>query len=252
MGNHFSHGSHGPQKRDADKIMRSRKGSALFGVLLSRLFVCSGMSRAPTVIPASGRRRRDSRETILQAAEEIVARLGPAYLTLETAANEAKVSKGGLFYHFRSKEALLEAMIRRSMQLLESERNKVAESLTGERNGKMKASIIGTLRHLEGQRPVLTAVVAAIANDPKLVEPMRESFQNEFEALCKELNLRMEDVAVLFLASQGLLLMELLNLSFLTPSQIRKVTQRMLQLVEEFDRPNSPCSSSCPTSNEVN
>ena len=30
--------------------------------------------------------------------------------------------------------------------------------------------------------------------------------------------------------------MELLNLSFLTPSQIRKVTQRMLQLVEELDR----------------
>jgi AcrR family transcriptional regulator len=197
------------------------------------------MSRSTTALPVvSGRRRRDSRESILQAAEEIVARRGPAHLTLETAANEAKVSKGGLFYHFRSKEALLEAMIRRSMQLLESEHTKVAESLTGERNGKMKANIIGTLRHLEGQRPVLTAVVAAIANDPKLVEPMRESFQNEFQGLCKELNLRMEDVAVLFLASQGLLLMELLNLSFLTPSQIRKVTQRMLQLVEEFDRPD--------------
>jgi AcrR family transcriptional regulator len=188
---------------------------------------------------------------ILRAAEEIVARRGPGYLTLETAANEAKVSKGGLFYHFRSKEALLEAMIRRSTQLLESEHTKVAESLTGERNGKMKASIIGTLRHLEGQRPVLTAVVAAIANDPKLVEPMRESLQNEFQGLCKELNLSMEDVAVLFLASQGLLLMELLNLSFLTPSQIRKVTQRMLQLVEEFDRPNSSEGSSSSASNEA-
>jgi hypothetical protein len=49
----------------------------------------------------------------------------------------------------------------------------------------------------------------------------------------------MEDVAILFLASQGLLLMELLNLSFLTPSQIRKVTQRMLQMVEELDRSQS-------------
>jgi AcrR family transcriptional regulator len=209
------------------------------------------MSHPPTVAPASGRRRRDSRETILQAAEEIVAKRGPASLTLETAANEAKVSKGGLFYHFRSKEALLEAMIRRSMQLLESEHIKVAESLTGERNGKMKASIIGTLRHLEGQRSVLTAVVAAVANDPKLVEPMRESFQNQFQDLCKELNLRMEDVAVLFLASQGLLLTELLNLSFLTPSQIRKVTERMLQLVEEFDQPNSSSTSSSSASDEA-
>ena len=197
------------------------------------------MSQSPSSAAIPTRRKRDSRESILQAAEEIVARRGPAHLTLETAANEAKVSKGGLFYHFRSKEALLEAMIRRSVQLLETEHTKVAESLTGERNGKLKANIIGTLRHLEGQRPVLTAVVAAIANDPKLVEPMRESFRNDFQALCKELNLRMEDVAVLFLASQGLLLMELLGLSFLTPSQIRKVTQRMLQLVEEFDRTDS-------------
>ncbi len=58
-------------------------------------------------------------------------------------------------------------------------------------------------------------------------------------ALCGELNLRMEDVAILFLASQGLLLVELLNLSFLTPSQIRKVTQRMLDMVEELDRSSS-------------
>ena len=193
------------------------------------------MSHAPSSTSMHLRRKRDSRESILQAAEEIVARRGPAHLTLETAANEAKVSKGGLFYHFRSKEALLEAMIRRSMELLESEHVKVAESLTGERNGKLKANIIGTLRHLEGQRPVLTAVIAAIANDPKLVEPMRESIRKEFQDLSKDLTLRTEDIAILFLASQGLLLMELLNLSFLTPSQVRRVTQRMLQMVEELD-----------------
>ena len=67
---------------------------------------------------------------------------------------------------------------------------------------------------------------------------MRDSIRNEFQELSKELNLRAEDIAILFLASQGLLLMELLNLSFLTPSQIRKVTQRMLHMVEELDRPN--------------
>jgi AcrR family transcriptional regulator len=201
------------------------------------------MSRAPSSGSIPIKRKRDSKELILQAAEEIVAKRGPAYLTLETAANEAKVSKGGLFYHFRSKEALLEAMVRRSMEMLESEHLKFAESLTGERNGKMKANIIGTLRHLEGQRPVLTAVVAAIASDPKLVEPMRESIRKEFQDLSKELTLRTEDIAILFLASQGLLLMELLNLSFLTPSQIRKVTQRMLQLVEELDRSRSSTSS---------
>jgi AcrR family transcriptional regulator len=182
------------------------------------------------------RHKRDSRELILQAAEDIVAKRGPAHLTLETAANEAKVSKGGLFYHFRSKEALLEAMILRSTELLLSEQMKVEESLNGERNGKMKANIIGTLRHLEGQRPVLTAVIAAIASDPKLVEPMRDSIRREFQDLSQGLTLQTEDITILFLASQGLLLLELLNLSFLTPGQIRKVTQRMLRMVEELDR----------------
>jgi AcrR family transcriptional regulator len=193
------------------------------------------MSQAPSSASIPIRHKRDSRELILQAAEDIVARRGPAHLTLETAANEAKVSKGGLFYHFRSKEALLEAMILRSMELLASEQMKVEESLTRERNGKMKANIIGTLRHLEGQRPVLTAVVAAIANDPKLVEPMRDSIRKEFQGLSKELTLETEDIAILFLASQGLLLMELLNLSFLTPGQIRKVTRRMVRMVDELE-----------------
>jgi AcrR family transcriptional regulator len=170
----------------------------------------------------------------LQAAEEIVARYGPASLTLESAAAQAKVSKGGLLYHFPSKEVLLQEMIRRALSQLQKEREKVAESLSSERNASMKAHIIGTLRHLEGQRPVLTAVIAAIANDPKLVDPLRESFKADFQTLCRDLSLSMEDTAILFLAAQGLLLLELLHLSFMTPSQIRKVTERMLHQLDRF------------------
>jgi AcrR family transcriptional regulator len=206
-----------------------------FTVLAGRFFLHCFMSQSVTTAAVSARRRRkDAREAILQAAEEIVARQGPASLTLESAAAEAKVSKGGLFYHFRSKEVLLREMIRRALRQLQDEREKVAESLACERNATMKAHIIGTLRHLEGPRPVLAAVIAAIANNPKLVDPMRESFKDDFQSLCRDLSLSMEDTAILFLAAQGLLLSELLHLSFLTPSQIRKVTERMLQQVERL------------------
>ena len=203
--------------------------------LLAGFFYSALMSQSSTAAPPSRRRKRkDSREAILHAAERIVARHGPASLTLESAAAEANVSKGGLFYHFRSKEVLLQEMIRRALRQLGEEREKVADSLSCERNSVMKAHIIGTLRHLEGQQPVLAAVVAAIANNPKLVDPMRESFKDDFQALCSNLSLSMEDTAILFLAAQGLLLLELLHLSFLTPSQIRKVTERMLQQVERL------------------
>jgi AcrR family transcriptional regulator len=52
-----------------------------------------------------------ARERILEAAYAVAERSGVAALTLETVAAEAEVSKGGLLYHFPSKEALLSGMV---------------------------------------------------------------------------------------------------------------------------------------------
>jgi AcrR family transcriptional regulator len=48
----------------------------------------------------------DTRERILRALRDILARTGNASVTLEAVAAEAGVSKGGLLYHFPSKSAL--------------------------------------------------------------------------------------------------------------------------------------------------
>jgi AcrR family transcriptional regulator len=53
------------------------------------------------------------RNRILQAAERVVTEVGAARLTLDLVAQEADVSKGGLLYHFPSKEALLGALAQR-------------------------------------------------------------------------------------------------------------------------------------------
>ncbi len=55
----------------------------------------------------------DARTRILDAVESLVVRRGVTGLTLEAAAREAKVSKGGLLYHFGSKEALLAGVMQR-------------------------------------------------------------------------------------------------------------------------------------------
>ena len=55
----------------------------------------------------------DARTRILDAAERIVHARGVSGLTLEAAAREAGVSKGGLLYHFASKEALVTGMLER-------------------------------------------------------------------------------------------------------------------------------------------
>ncbi|PJF24919.1 MAG: TetR family transcriptional regulator, partial [Phototrophicales bacterium] len=51
------------------------------------------------------------RAQLLNAASQIVLEKGAAHLTLEAVAALAGVSKGGLLYHFPSKEALIKGML---------------------------------------------------------------------------------------------------------------------------------------------
>lgn len=53
------------------------------------------------------------RDELLNAAESLLCDQGSDSLTLAAVADRAGVSKGGLLYHFNSKEALIKAMVER-------------------------------------------------------------------------------------------------------------------------------------------
>jgi AcrR family transcriptional regulator len=55
-------------------------------------------------------------DRVLDAAEAVVVRQGIANLTLEAVAAEAGISKGGLLYHFPTKDRLIDALVRRSAE----------------------------------------------------------------------------------------------------------------------------------------
>lgn len=57
-------------------------------------------------------RANNSREQILDAYEHLLVQAGERAATLDAVAAQAKVSKGGLLYHFGSKKALFEALFR--------------------------------------------------------------------------------------------------------------------------------------------
>jgi AcrR family transcriptional regulator len=71
---------------------------------------------------------RDTRNVTLDAAETVLATMGVANLTFEEVAREAGVSKGGVLYHFLSKEALTEAMIERLIERFDTAVTDAAES----------------------------------------------------------------------------------------------------------------------------
>ena len=72
------------------------------------------MAPAPPRQPAAPRHRpgtRPPRRRILDAAEQVVLRDGVGHLTLEAAAAEAGLSKGGVLYHFPTRDALVAGMV---------------------------------------------------------------------------------------------------------------------------------------------
>lgn len=58
-----------------------------------------------------------TRERIIDALQEVLAHEGPEGATLEAVAARAGVSKGGLLYHFRSKELLFAGLLARLRDL---------------------------------------------------------------------------------------------------------------------------------------
>ncbi|MEJ7649442.1 MAG: TetR family transcriptional regulator [Nakamurella sp.] len=64
---------------------------------------------------------RDTRDRILGALRVVLARGGSSAATLEAVAAEAAVSKGGLLYHFPTKQALYEGLVAQTRASVEAE-----------------------------------------------------------------------------------------------------------------------------------
>ncbi len=130
---------------------------------------------------AVGSERGATRERLLDAAARVVLARGALGLTLEAVAAEAEVSKGGLLYHFPSKEALLRAMVGR---LVEATEARIAASLAHEAEaggseapgGWLRGYLAAWVREAEGasaDRTLGQALLAAAAVDPRFLEDLR-------------------------------------------------------------------------------
>src|SRR5690348_11094601 len=105
---------------------------------------------------------RSARERLLDAAERVVAESGATHLTLDAVAKSAGVSKGGLLYHFPSKEALLEGMLARHFEDVDAE---VARRLESRGRKASRADMfqerIRVLLELNPERPAVGAAMVA-------------------------------------------------------------------------------------------
>jgi AcrR family transcriptional regulator len=177
--------------------------------------------------------RPSCRDLILDAAEAVVIESGPGRLTLDAAAECAGVSKGGLLYHFPSKEALVEAMLERLVERSHKRRDAILERVGDSPVARLKADIHALLVREEAENRVSAALLAVIANEPKLMATVKELQRQRFDEHAPNTP-GFDRRVLLLLAADGLFFLELLQASPFSPDQRQALLDELLALTEEL------------------
>ncbi len=142
---------------------------------------------------------------LLHAAATVVRRAGAEALTLDAVATEAGVSKGGLLYHFPTKEALIQGMLVAALDHFEAELAQQPQQEPGDLGrAYLRVTAAATAED--------STLIAAIAQRPELIEPMRERYTRWTAALLEDARDPVE-AWVMRLTADGLWLADALNLA---------------------------------------
>lgn len=168
-----------------------------------------------------------TRERLLRAAARVILRDGYSALTLDAVAAESKLSKGGLLYHFRSKDELIGGLV--DLFTRDFERAHAA-ALAGEAAtpGRWtRAYVRATLT--DGDADPSAGLVAAVAHRPELLDELKRRYVAWNAALADDA-LPGVDAQVVRFAVDGLWLCGLLGLGAPSAQQRRRITRRLLEL----------------------
>ncbi len=164
---------------------------------------------------------------------------GPSRLTLDAVAEKAGLSKGGLLYHFPTKEALVEGMIARLIERGSARRAAALERMPEGPGRELKSEIVSRLEKRDADRRVGAAILAAVANEPRLIGTIREIHGKRFAVHMKDTCCGNRKV-LLLLAADGLFLLELLQASPFDSEQRQALLDELLKLADEVVKGDVP------------
>ena len=184
-----------------------------------------------------------SREAILEAAIRVATRDGLLSTTIDNVAREAGVTKGGVFYHFKTKDLLLTGMIEHFGREVERVLvTRIADDPEPERRW-IRAAFEGIIAAegndapaSAGLRPAelrkfVTALMTAFAANPSLLDSMRPFFARMVGRIQAEPD--GIDQIVGWLAADGLLLWEMFGIV----RQGEPLWERIVEKLREQTRP---------------
>lgn len=173
-----------------------------------------------------------TKERIIDAATSIVREQGVARLTLDEAAKVAGVSKGGVLYHFKSKDDLIRGMVDRLLEQCEALHQ---EYYRREAEGPYRwaRSVVRACFDPNGPAndPVGGALLAAMAVNPQLVNPMKELYTVWLERVRSD-SPDFERAALVCMAMDGMMFEKLMGFPDLGEEQTQKTMQAALDLLK--------------------
>ena len=167
---------------------------------------------------------------ILNAANKVILDKGAEALTLDAVAQEAGISKGGLLYHFPSKNKLIEGMIDRLITEVDSS---IIKEMAKNGGDFLTAYIRISIENNPERDNISCALFAAIANDPDLLKPLQARYlewQNRVAAIAPS----PEIGTLIRLALDGLWVSDLLCFAPPSPETREKMLDILLSMTRKM------------------
>jgi AcrR family transcriptional regulator len=168
---------------------------------------------------------------ILDAANRVILEQGIESLTIDAVAQEAGISKGGLFYHFPSKKNLIEGMISRLISEIDA---LLEEELVKSGGDFLPAYIRASFVSNPESTKLSCALIAAVASDPDLIIPLQKRFF-EMQARISECGIPIEVGTIIRLALDGMWISDLYGFAPPPPELREKMLTALLELATKKD-----------------
>lgn len=180
-----------------------------------------------------GRTRVIDREAVLLAAERVVMREGAARVTLEAVAAEAGISKASVLYDYKTKRALLQAVIEHRVSAHADRLRRRMDEIGPVANSAIRARIAVSNRAVsEADRAVALNLIAALAQDAELRAPVQKAYKDQIAEI-RRTSSSPRAAMLAFLAIEGLNLLEYFGLYTWPKAERSRLVADIESLVED-------------------
>jgi len=174
----------------------------------------------------------ETRTKILEAASYIIQSDGILSFTLEKVAKQAGISKGGLLYHYPSKEALVSGMVKYLKQNYTKSIEENANQDTMQKGRWTRSFIKGSFEKNNPDKYMNAGLMAAASVNRDLLKPIQDAYEHWQDCINND-QIDPINSTILRLAVDGLWLSEIFDLAPLDEEKHQEVLERLIELTKK-------------------